>query len=156
MAGLATALNDPRRTTIGDPRRGQYTVTFRTGDMTEAASYEHALTAVGLNARTNHRRNEDGEAIYAFVVLYDHSDQQQLFELVKERLEPERRQALETLVLARGTVPPDIKRRINDALHLMGWSAAKTAEKMNAAGVVAGMGGHRWTGNKVKAAVADA
>jgi hypothetical protein len=155
VAILAAALNDPRRSRIHDPRRGQYAVTFNTRDMNEAGMLERMLTAVGLSPQTNLKRDENGEPIYAFVVLYGHSDQRQLFELLKEKLDFERSEQLERLVLARGPIPLDIKGRIREASSLWGWSPETIATKMNDKGIVAGMGGMRWTAKKVKAALDD-
>ena len=124
--------------------------------MAEAETLEQQLKALGLNPKTNYKRDEAGEPIFAFVVLYGHPDQRALFELTKAQLQFERREQFELLVLARGPIPPDIKQRIRDAVSLWGWSPDKIADKMNTGGVVAGMGGKQWTAKKVKAALTNA
>jgi hypothetical protein len=153
VAALAAALNDANRSLIGDPRRGSYAVSFRTKDINEARRLAKHLESLGLNARTNIRFDDRGEPTLAFVVLYDAADQQRLFEVLESRLDPERHQRLEDLVLARGPIPDDILKRIRRASEI--WSADRIAEALNGQRIIAGMGGIRWTAKKVRAALVE-
>jgi len=153
VAALAPALNDANRSLIGDPRRGSYAVSFRTKNMNEARQLAEHLASLGLNARTNVRYDDRGERTLAYVVLYDAADQQRLFEVLESRLDPERHQRLEDLVLARGPIPDDILKRIWRASEI--WSADRIAEALNGQMIIAGMGGIRWTAKKVRAALAE-
>jgi hypothetical protein len=89
----------------------------------------------------------------AYVVLYDAADQRRLFEVLESRLDPERHQRLEDLVLARGPIPDNILKRIRRASEI--WSADRIAEALNGQGIIAGMGGIRWTAKKVRAALVE-
>jgi hypothetical protein len=153
VAGLAPALNDANRSLIGDPRRGSYTVSFRTNDMSEARRVANQLASLGLNARTNLRYDDRGEPTLAYVVLYDAADQRRLFEILESRLDPNRRQRLEDLVLARGPIPDELLERIWVASERLDWSADQLAKEMNRQGIIAGMRGIRWTVKKVRAAL---
>jgi hypothetical protein len=143
VAALAPALNDANRSLIGDPRRGSYTVSIRTKDMNEARRMENHLASLGLNARTNVRYDDRGEATLAYVVLYDAADQQRLFEVLESRLDPRRHQRLEDLVLARGPIPDDLLERIRALSELPSSSADRIAQQLNGKGIIAGMGGIR-------------
>jgi hypothetical protein len=153
VAALAAALNDANRSLIGDPRRGSYAVSFRTKDINEARRLAKHLESLGLNARTNIRFDDRGEPTLAYVVLYDAADQRCLFEVLESRLDPERHQRLEDLVLARGPIPDDLLKRIWAVSERLAWSADRIAEQMNRQGIIAGMGGIRWTAKKVQAAL---
>jgi len=155
VAALAPALNDANRSLIGDPRRGSYTVSFRTKDMSEARRFANHLASLGLNARTNFRRDELGEPTLAYVVLYDATDQRRLFEILESHLDRDRRQRLEDLVRARGPIPDELLERIWAASERFAWSADRIAEEMNSQRTIAGMGGIRWTAKKVQAALEE-
>jgi hypothetical protein len=155
LATIATALNDPRRSTIQDPRRGQYAVTFKTSDQSEAETLAQTLRALDLTVQTNYKRDSEGTPIYAFVTLYNHDDQRRLFELAKDKLEFERSEQLQRLVAARGPLPADSRERIRQAATVWGWPAETIATKMNQAGVIAGMGGKHWTAKKIRTILAD-
>jgi hypothetical protein len=155
VAALAAALNDANRSLIGDPRRGSYTVSFRTKDMNEARRLAKHLASLGLNARTNMRFDDRGEPTLAYVVLYDAADQRRLFEVLESGLDPRRHQRLEDLVLARGPIPDDILKRIWSASTSRGLGADRIAKALNDQGIIAGMGGIRWTAKKVRAALAE-
>jgi hypothetical protein len=153
VATLAAALNDPDRSMIGNPRTGTYAVSFITNDIGEATQVARLLASLGFEVRINCRCDETGDVATAYVTLYSADDQRTLFETVKSELNEERRKALEDLVLARGPIPPDILERIRRAKQ-RGWSATKVANTMNELGIIAGMGGVRWTPKKVRAALA--
>ena len=155
VAYLATALNNADRSIVGDPRRGSYAVSLKTKDMDEARQFAKHMASLGLEPRTNVRRDEQGQPILAFVTLYDADDQRRLFETIEGHLGPHRRQRLENLVLARGPIPDDILERIWNASELHRWSAQTIATKMNELGILAGMRGIRWTAKKVRAALAE-
>jgi hypothetical protein len=155
VAALAAALNDANRSLIGDPRRGSYAVSFRTKDINEARRLAKHLESLGLNARTNIRFDDRGEPTLAFVVLYDAADQRRLLEALESRLDPRRHQRLADLVLARGPIPDDLLERIQALSELPSWSADRIAQQLNGEGIIAGMGGIRWTAKKVRAALAE-
>jgi hypothetical protein len=104
--------------------------------------------------RTNIRHDENGDPIRAYVTLYKADDQRRLFEVIEERLKPERRQRFEDLVVARGPIPDDILEKIRVSAE-RGRRPDQIANRMNEIGVIAGMGGIRWTAKKVRAALAE-
>ena len=119
--------------------------------MSEARRLANHLASLGLNARTNVRYDDGGEPTLAYVVLYEGADQRRLFEILESHLDPNRRQRLEDLVLARGPIPDELLERICAASERLAWNADRLAEQMNRQGIIAGMGGIRWTAKKVKA-----
>ena len=152
---MAAALNNPDRSVIGNPRKGTYAVRFVTNDMDEALELARLLAGLHLDVHMNCKCDETGVPMSPYVNLYDASKQKQLFELVESELNEERRQQLEDLVLARGPIPPELLERIRRA-DQNGWSPMGIADEMNERGIIAGMGGHRWTAKKVTAALAAA
>jgi hypothetical protein len=154
VAALGSALNDANRSLIGDPRRGSYAVSFRTKDMKEARRLADHLASLKLNPQTNVRCDDRGEPTLAYVVLYDADEQRRLLGVLESRLDPDRRRRLEDLVLARGPIPDDLLQRIWAASERLAWNAEdRIAEQMNKQGIIAGMGGVRWTAKKVRAAL---
>jgi hypothetical protein len=156
VAILAAALNDSERSLIGDVRRGSYSVSIRTPDMTEAERFAATLTELGLTVQTNYKRDRGGTPTLALVTLYDANDLKQLFDLVEGELEPERRKRLGDLVLARGPIPDEVLDFMWGACERRRLSDDEIAEELNELGIIAGMKGKRWTGKKVKQALADA
>src|SRR5207244_382633 len=90
----------------------------------------------------------------AQVTIYAKGDQKHLFECTHTRLSREQHQRLEDLVLARGPIPDDILEKIWISQQ-KGRKPNQIAERMNELGVIAGMGGKRWTAKKVGNALAE-
>jgi hypothetical protein len=155
LAAIVDALNDADRTVIGDPRKGLYRVAFGTSTIKEATERARQLAIIGIVPRTSIEHDRFGSPIWANVLVYSQSDQKYLFEATRSRLNPDRRQRLEDLVLARGPIPDDILEKIWISHHRGGHNLNQIAERMNELGVIAGMGGKRWTGQKVRKALAE-
>jgi hypothetical protein len=154
VAVVVAALNNADRSRIGNPRRGTYAVSLVTEEPSEARQYAKRLASLGLKVQTNVYRDENGEPLRFFVTLYGASDQKRLFELTESQLRPERRQRFEDLVLARGPIPDNILKTIRIRTE-QGLKPGQIANRMNEKGVIAGMGGVRWTAKKVRFALAE-
>lgn len=125
---------------VGDPRQRRYAV--RVTDLSPRAAEGLAshLRELGLSPRVG-----DGA-----VTLSRWDDLSRLFDLVGDGLLPERRNALETLVLARGPVPDSqIDWMINT---LQRTTLDEVAELLNGFGEIRGMGSG-WTARRVKRVV---
>jgi hypothetical protein len=145
------ALNDVARTRIGDPWRGTYHVSVAIEDVHEAAEFAKILDSLGIVYQANYRRDQNGgKPETVFLAIYDLASQQRLLDACAEELDETRRTALDTLVRARGPVPPAILRRV-DAYVGAGKSYAYIAELMNMHPIVDGMGGRGWSPKKVRA-----
>jgi hypothetical protein len=151
---VLAALNDPDRTLIGDPRERVYKVAFQFGTVKEALELARQLAMIGIVPRTMIDHDEFGLPLLAQVTIWAKDDQRRLLEGAPETLDESQHQKLEDLVSARGPIPEDILERMVQARE-RGWSSARTASKMNEQGIIAGMGGVRWTARKVKAALVD-
>ena len=149
---LAAALNDAKRSLIGDPREGVYKVSFTTSDMKEAMTFARQLARIGIVPTTTISHDEFGNPIHAHVNVHSKTAQQHLLEVTESKLNQVRRKRLEDLVLARGPIPEEIVEKIAMSAE-GGRTPAQIAAKMNQVGVIAGMGGIRWTGKKVRAAL---
>jgi hypothetical protein len=155
VAAVTTALNDKDRATIGDPRMKQYKVVVQYGSLKEAFALAQSLALLGVTPRTTvHHDDRSGEPIFAEVNVYGKEAQQQLRVVVGTKLRESRREQLETLVLARGPIPDDILAKIWISAA-SGRKPHQIAEKMNELGIIEGMGGVRWTHQKVKAALVE-
>jgi hypothetical protein len=130
-------------------------VSIATVDVHEASGLAEQLDLLEAVFQTNYRRDASGRPTGAFLALYDRESQKRLLEATRHELAQKRQSALETLVLARGSIPNDLLERMWKASELFGWSNEKIAQKMNDSGIIAGMGGMRWTAKKVRAALAD-
>lgn len=93
-----------------------------------------------------------GQPVVAYTHIYGKEDQRKLFDRLQSKLNEPRRDLFERLVLARGPIPEDILDRMVKARQ-RGWKFSKIAEKMNEQGIIAGMGGIRWTAQKVTKAL---
>jgi hypothetical protein len=155
VAALAAALNEVDRALIGDPREGNYKVAFKTENMMEAMERARQLARLGVIPRTTIEHDTRfGEPILAHVNIYAKGDQKHLFESAQTRLSREQRKRFEDLVLARGPIPDDILEKIWIS-YQRGRKPTQIAERMNELGVIAGMGGKRWTAKKVRDALAE-
>jgi hypothetical protein len=153
MAAIVDALNDADHTLIGDPREGVYKVAF-TSKLKEAMERARQLAKIGIIPRTSIEHDSFGTPVRAQVTIYAKDDQKHLFECTQTRLSREQRQRLEDLVLARGPIPDDILEKIWIS-HQRGRKLNQIANRMNELGVIAGMGGRRWTVQKVRKALAE-
>lgn len=153
MAAIVDALNDADHTLIGDPREGVYKVAFGSRPK-EAMERAKQLARIGIIPTTSIEHDSFGTPDWAKVTIYAKSDQKHLFECTETRLSREQRQRLEDLVLARGPIPDDILEKIWIS-HQKGRKVNQIANRMNELGVIAGMGGRRWTAKKVRNALAD-
>jgi hypothetical protein len=124
-------------------------------DLKSAFQFARQLARLGVIPQTTvlHDRLL-GAFVVALVNIYGKEDQRRLLEVVRPKLNEPRRQALEDLTLARGPIPHDILERMVKARE-RGWRPAKIALKMNEQGIIAGMGGVRWTSKKVRTALAQ-
>jgi hypothetical protein len=153
VAQLAAGLNDTS-STIGDPRKMRYSVSFVTPDFDLTAKYESTLTALEIPFKTNYKTDAEGNRTLALVTVYDAHGQKQLFDLVHNELVSERREALSDLVLARGSVPAEYITWIRH-YRREGETWDQVADRLNASGLIAGMGGKRWTAKKVRSAASS-
>jgi hypothetical protein len=154
VAAIVDALNDVDRAVIGDPREGVYRVAFGTSDMKEAMERAKQLARIGIIPRTSIEHDSFGFPMWAQVTIYAKGDQEHLFECTHDRLSREQHKRLEDLVLARGPIPDDILEKIWIS-HQKGRKLNQIASRMNELEVIAGMGGIRWTGQKVRKALAE-
>ena len=155
LAAIVEALNDVDRAVIDDPRQGAYRVAFGTSDMKRAMERARQLATIGIIPRTSIEHDSLGFPAWAQVTIYAKGDQKHLFECTETRLSREQRQRFEDLVLARGPIPDDILEKIWISHHRGGRKLNQIAERMNELGVIAGMGGKRWTAQKVRKALAE-
>ena len=154
MAAIVDALNHADHTLIGDPREGVYKVAFGS-DPKEAMERARQLARIGIIPTTTIEHDSFGFPMWAQVTIYAKGDQEHLFECTHDRLSREQHKRLEDLVLARGPIPDDILEKIWISHHRGGRKLNQVAERMNELGVIAGMGGKRWTGQKVRKALAE-
>jgi hypothetical protein len=155
LAAIVDALNDVDNAVIDDPREGAYRVAFGTSDMKEAMERAKQLARmIGIIPRTSIEHDSLGFPVRAQVTIYAKADQKRLFECTKTRLSREQRLRFEDLVLARGPIPDDILEKIWISPE-RGRKPNQIAERMNELGVIAGMGGKRWTAQKVRKALAE-
>jgi hypothetical protein len=155
LAAIVEALNDVDQTVIDDPRQGAYRVAFGTSNMKEAMERARQLARIGIIPRTSIEHDSFGTPIWAQVTIYAKGDQKHLFECTQTRLSREQRQRFEDLVLAFSPIPDDILEKIWISHHRGRRKLNQIAERMNELGVIAGMGGKRWTGQKVRKALAE-
>ena len=109
------------------------------------------LARIGIIPTTSIEHDSVGWPDWAKVT----SDQKHLFEETETRLSREQRQRFEDLVLARGPIPDDVLEKIWISRHRGGRKLNQIAERMNELRVIAGMGGKRWTAQKVRKALAE-
>jgi hypothetical protein len=145
------ALNDSTRTRIGNPWRGTYNISIAIADAHEAAALADELDSLEITFQVNYQRDRTGRPKKGFLAIYDLDSQRRLSEALGNGLTDERRSALETLVRARGPIPPETLRRIGATVN-MGESYAYVAERMNQLRIVDGMGGRGWTAKKIQEA----
>jgi hypothetical protein len=112
------------------------------------------LATIGIIPRTSIEHDSLGFPAWAQVTIYAKGDQKRLFERTQTWLCREQRQRFEDLVLARGPIPDDILEKIWIS-HKRGRKPNQIAERMNELRVIAGMGGKRWTAQKVRKALAE-
>lgn len=143
------ALNDSARTRIGNPWRGTYHLSIATADAHEATALANELDSLGITFQVNYRRDGAERPEKGFLAIYELDSQRRLSEALGNGLEDERRSALETLVRARGPIPPEILRRIGATVN-MGESYEYVAGRMNQLRIVDGMRGKGWTPKKIR------
>jgi hypothetical protein len=154
-AAVAAALDDPKRSLIGDPSEGRYWgVSLITSEMKEAMQFARQLAGLGIIPTTNITHDQFGNPALAHVHVYRRDEQEALLEIVQEALSEPRRRALTDLVLARGPIPEDILEKIWISHHRGGRRPGQIAERMNELGVIAGRR-KRWTAQKVQKALAE-
>lgn len=95
-----------------------------------------------------------GEPVASVVNIHGKEAQRKVLTHVGPKLNEPRLKKLQGLVLARGPIPEDILERMASA-RKRGWNCRKTAEAMNKQGIIEGMGGVRWTPQKVKKALTE-
>ena len=110
------------------------------------------LARIGIIPCTSIEHDSFGTPIWAQVTIYAKGDQKHLFECTHTRLSREQHQRLEDLVLARGPIPDDLLEKIWVS-HQKGRKLNQIAKRMTELGVIAGMGGKRWTAQKVRKAL---
>jgi hypothetical protein len=155
VSPLAAALNDRSRTRIGNPRRGTFYVSIGVAETVEATELANLLDLIGVSHQANFKRNSEGRPIAAFLAIYRLDDQMRLLEATRAELDPERLNALETLVAARGPIPPDLVRKLEVSLE-HGRTYHYLARKLNELQIVDGMGRRLWTATKLRRKLADA
>jgi hypothetical protein len=153
-AMVAAALDDPKRSLIGDPRQGVYKVSLISSQMKETMQFARQLARLGINPITSITHDEFGGPLTAFVNVHTVKAQEALLEVVQVALSEPRRQALEDLVLARGPIPDELLEKIWKS-HDGGRTPHQIASKMNELDVMPGRGGKGWTGTKVREALAE-
>jgi hypothetical protein len=155
VAAVAAALNDADRALIGDPRERQYKVAVQFAQLKESFEFARQLARLGIIPSTT-ILHEDmfGEPAASVVNIHGKEAQRALLKQVGRKLDEPRLKKLQDLVLARGPIPEDILERTAKARE-RGWSYLKIASKMNELGIIEGMGGVRWTPQKVKKALAQ-
>jgi len=153
-AAVAAALDDPERSLIGDPRRGNYKVSLISTDMREAMQYAKQLTRVGISPTTTITHDEFGQPLIAYVNLSAMKALKALLETVEAALSEPRRQALDDLVLARSPIPDGLLEKIWTS-HERGRTAHQIATRMNELDVMPGRGGKGWTAKKVQEALSE-
>jgi hypothetical protein len=155
VAAVAAALNDAGRALIGDPRKRQYKVAVQFAQLKEAFEFARQLARIKIVPSTTIVHDEMfGAPVAAIVNVYGKDDQRRLLELLASRLDESPRTKLSDLVLARSPIPDGIVERMVQARERH-WNFAKIADKMNEQGIIEGMGGVRWTPQKVKQALAQ-
>jgi hypothetical protein len=153
VAQVAAALNDDRGSTIADPRKKVYTVTFHFPSHLEAFAFVPRLMELGIPAKTLVAHDEQtGDPTTAEVRLYPVLDQKRLLETTEPHIRPERKAALDRLIRARSPIPEDVLTRMVASRRIYRpWPAI--AARMNELDVMDGRGGGDWTSSKVKKAV---
>ncbi len=151
MSCITAALNDPRSSIIGDPRRGTYAVSFTGKTQSALDEVSRSLEILGIAGQIS--SNHPGTKL--FLTVYTLDDQQRLLVRCGPSLEFERLTALEILVQARGPVPEDLLHKLRLSIA-SGRSHAYLAGRLNELGIITGMGGLRWTAKKIKKAVGHA
>jgi hypothetical protein len=152
VAAIAAALNDPKRSLIGDPRQQVYKVSLITMDMREAMQFARQLARVGVTPKTTIEHDQSGGPARAEVTIWSKGDHRALLEAVQAKLASRRQKQLEDLVLAFEPIPAELLERIARADE-RGMSPRQIAVKLNELGIMTGMGGKRWTCQKVKKAL---
>jgi hypothetical protein len=153
---LAAALNDPRRVRLGNPKRNTWSISFTPRSGEELDRLADDLNQLGVKHQINYRSGEGpAGAVVAYVAIYDLEEQRKLLEAVRDQLDASVSSAFENLVLARGPIPDDVLARMEATIE-RGEDYEYLAERMNELGIVAGMGGRKWTPKKVRKAVNNA
>jgi hypothetical protein len=152
--GVAAALDDPERSQIGDPRQGDYKVSFMSSDMREAMQYARQLARLGISPITSITHDEFGQPLVASVNVWAVKAHAALLETVAVGLSVPRSQALEDLVLARSPIPDDLLEKIVYS-HERGRTTHQIATRMNELDVMPGRGGKGWNAKKVKDALSE-
>lgn len=153
-AAVVAALNNADHTLIGDPRKKGYRIAFGFAELKEALPFARQLALLGITPHTTIKHDAFGWPVLTSVNVLGKDDQRGLYEGLASQLDTPQAEALGALVLARGSVPDDILERMVMA-RTRGWKPVKIAQKMNEEGIIAGMGGVRWTPQKVKKALAE-
>lgn len=139
---FAAALNDPRRARIGNPRRGSYNVAVL------VAEEEAALIAELNELRVEHQINPRADGL-RYIAIYGVDSLRVLLEQIGPQVTPERRDALELLVRARGPIPEKILEGIRYRYYGSGWDEEQIAKAMNEKPIVDGMK-KGWSARKVR------
>lgn len=143
------ALNDVTRTRIGKPWRGTFYISTAVSDVQEAQSFAEVLDGLGVTFQANFRRDERGRPLKASLAIYDLDSQRRLLAALGDELDEPRREALDTLVRARGPVPKEVRDRIRASVE-WGRSYEQIAQRMTELKVIDGSRAG-WTKKKVRA-----
>jgi hypothetical protein len=137
---LIDVLNDGSRTRIGDPWRGSYHVAIDVTDRPDVHELREQLAALGVTHQVN-------VGVRDRIAIYDPASIKKLLEL-GEQLEPRIHKKLDELVRARGLIPDTIVNGIHWYLD-EGKDPEWIAARMNTQRLVDGLGGTKWTADKV-------
>jgi hypothetical protein len=149
-SALAAALNDPTRSAIGNPRKGQYHCWIGVNDDSDEDALRKELNQLGVKNQINTRRR-DGQR---YIAVYCVTGLRTIFEALESRLEPKLRQALDTLVRARSPIPDEILDAIWRRYQLDGWDEEQIAKAMIEKPIIDGMG-KGWTPRKIRRILAE-
>jgi hypothetical protein len=154
VAAVAAALNADQ-TEIGDPREGRpYAIAFQAATIKETIGLARNLARIGVTPRTTIRHDDFGNPALIRVVIHSKDDHAYLLKVTEAKLRPVRRQQLDDLVSAFAPISDQLLQWIWRH-HQRGRSAASLADKLNQEGRIGGMGGKRWTTQKINKRIAE-
>ena len=156
LAAIVDALNDVVIARLSMIHvEGAYRVAFGTSDMKEAMERAKHLATTRDHPENIRSSTTAGDAgLGAGNDLRPRPTRSACSSARRLGSSREQRQRFEDLVLARGPIPDDILEKIWIS-HEKGRKPNQIAERMNELGMIAGMGGKRWTAQKVRKALAE-
>jgi hypothetical protein len=150
VSEVITALNDPERSIIGNPREGGYRITIAYEDPSLIKPMVMNLATIGIVPTTTISYNSWGIFKRGRINIDSKSGQRRLLQIVDdERLIPDRRRLLADLTAARGPVNDKVRDLIYEATD-KGEQPSQIAKRLNDLDVMSGRGGMGWTGQKIR------